>query len=306
MRKISCLMLVLMLAVLVGCGNSSSEKKDGESKLTVVASIYPIADFAKVVGGEKVDVKLLVPEGVEAHDWEPTANDIKIMQSSVLFLYNGGGIEPWLEKLLPELKTKNIVVVETGENLFEEHEEDGHKHDDDEHESLDPHIWLNPLLAIKQVESIRDAFGKIDPKNKDYYDKNAADFIVELQKLHEEYLALSEKTQGKEFVTMHTAFGYLAMEYGWQQMALMGIDPHAEPTPAELAQVIKAVEAKGIKYVFVEPQKDDRLMQEVAQQTKTKVLFLDPLENPQNDNQGYLKGMKSNLENLRKAFLQEE
>ena len=319
MKKISYLVtLLLVLAVLSGCGNGVKEEKsnaDKGKKITVTASIYPVADFAKIVGGEYIDLQLLVPKGVEAHDWEPTAKDIKTIQSSDIFLYNGGGIEPWLEKILPELLKKNIVVVETGKNLFVEHEEhehaSDHKHDHSDghshnHDGLDPHIWLNPLLAIKQVESIRDAFVQIDPNNKEHYEKNAAKFIAELQKLHEEYTALSEKTKGQEFVTMHTAFAYLALEYDWQQLALMGIDPHAEPTPAELAQVIKEVEQKGIKYVFVEPQKDDRLMQEVAKQTKTKVLFLDPLENPLDDNKGYLDGMKSNLENLRKAFLQEE
>lgn len=301
MKKISALFVtIMMLVVLGGCNNNDLPEKDNE-KILVVTSIYPIADFAKIIGGEHIDVKLLVPAGVEAHDWEPTAKDMITMQSAKVFLYNGGGLEPWLEKVLPDLQEKNVITLETGKNLFVEMiDEDDHGHN---HEGLDPHIWLNPLLAIKQVESIKEVLCEADPKYKDYYEKNAANLIEELRKLHEEYLQLSQNTKGKEFVTMHTAFGYLASEYGWNQIALMGLDPHSEPTPTQLAQIIKEVEQKGVKYVFVEPQKDPRLMQEVAKQTNTKVLFLDPLENPIDDNQTYLMGMKKNLDNLRKAFL---
>ncbi len=297
------LAFLLLPLVLSGCGG---EKAAVDKKIQVVASIYPMAEFARAVGGDKVTVDTLVPAGTEAHDWQPAASDLKKIQASSLFIYNGAGMEPWAAKVLDSLGKDKVHALEAGKGLFIQAEEGGHESHSDHGESpdgrLDPHVWLDPVLAVKQVEAVRDALTKIDGKNSELYQSNAQKYIKELEKINREYEKLAARTKGKEFVTMHAAFGYLAKRYGWQQLALMGIDPHAEPTPASLAILSKTVKGKNIRYLFSEPQISDKTMQEVARQTGAQVLVLDPLETPTPGGGGYLAGMEKNRQQLAKAL----
>ena len=294
------LLLILFAVFLSGCGATKVAETE---KIKVVTSIYPMAEFVRVVGGERVQNVLLVPTGVEAHDWEPAAKDLKNVQQAALFIYNGGGMEPWATKLLASIGDKKGAVLEAGKGLFAE-QGLSEKDSDHDHGSSDPHVWLDPVLAIKQVEAIRDALIKVDAKGADVYGKNAALYIKELEKLHADYLTLSAKSKGYDVVTMHAAFNYLVKRYGWQQISLLGIEPHAEPAPVDLANLIKTVKGKDLKYIFVEPQMSEKLMQEVAKQTGSQLLILDPLENPSPDkDSSYLAGMRRNMANLERAFM---
>ncbi len=303
MKKLCFLVLALVFAV-SGC---SQEKPVENKKLRVVASIYPMAEFVRAVGKERVTVAVLVPPGTEAHDWQPSAGDLKEVQAARLFVYNGGGMDPWAPKILSSLGEHKPVGVEAGKGLFVTPggagmaQGDGHDHDHDH--AFDPHIWLDPLLAVKEVEAIRDALVGLDGKNANEYRENSAKYIAELQSLDADYRKLADQTKGAEFVTMHAAFGYLARQYGWRQIAVMGLDPHAEPTPAALAALVNQVKERKIRYLFAEPQISDKSMREVAKQAGAELLTLDPLETPAKDKTGdYIKGMRQNLAMLEKAL----
>ena len=164
-----------------------SKDTDGQ-KLKVMASFYPMYDFAVKIGGDKAEVTNMVPAGTEPHDWEPAAADIKNLEEAALFVYSGGGMEHWVEDVLASLETKKLVSVEASAGVTlrsghihdeeehkgaEEHtEEEEHGHD---HGQFDPHVWLSPVNAKKEMENIKNAYVKADPENKDYYEKNLSD-----------------------------------------------------------------------------------------------------------------------------------
>jgi zinc transport system substrate-binding protein len=183
------------------------------SKIRIVASFYPIYEFAKQVGGNKVEVSTLIPVGVEPHDYEPTVQQILTAQSSDILVYNGAGLEPWIEKI----NAKFAVDTSQGLQLLQMSNKVNTKRGGGAPgEVVDPHIWLDPILAKHQVEKIRDALLKVDPMNKDYYNMNAQRFIGQLNSLDSSIRSQlsASKCPKKDFIVFHNAFSYFAKRYG--------------------------------------------------------------------------------------------
>ena len=208
-------------------------------KLQVISSFYPLHEFAQHVGGDTVDATLLVPIGVEPHDWEPTIKDVQKMQQSDLIIINGIGFEDWVDSL--EENNFQGEIVDTSNNIsikssIEEHEEEH----EEEHigSNGDPHIWLNPVYAKIQVQNIATAFSNSDPANQQYYQSNAASYIEELNSL--DLKIRSELSQcNNNFIAFHDAFSYFANEYDLVQHTIISSnDPHGETTARTLENVI--------------------------------------------------------------------
>src|ERR687886_1103215 len=142
-------------------------------KIKIVASFYPVYEFIKKVGGDKVDASVLVPIGAEPHDFDPTIQQIQAVESAAMLVYNGAGMESvWINKVNPKFAidtSKGIPLLASN--------------DPEIHAQTDPHIWLDPILAIQQVENIRDGLSKVDPNNAAYYNQNAQKFIGQLKSL---------------------------------------------------------------------------------------------------------------------------
>ncbi len=300
-----------------GCGTAvkNNNAQSAPSKLSVGASLYTLAEFTRQVGGERVTVTQFIPQGIEPHDWEPTPKDLAKLQAQKIFVYNGKGLEPWLDNAKKAVAGKGVAFVLASEgvpslaadrNRAEEHgpaAEAKHQH---QGASEDPHVWLDPLLAKRQVEVIKGALIQADPDGKDYYEARAQAYGQELDKLDQEYRAATAKAAKKEFVTTHAAFGYLANRYGLQQLAIMGISPHAEPTPADMAKLVEAVKEHNIKVIFFETLVSPSLAETIARQTGARTLVLNPLEGLTADevkrNETYMTVMRRNLENLAAAL----
>jgi zinc transport system substrate-binding protein len=182
-----------------------------------------------------------------------------------------------------------------GENGHEEHDHD-HGH------GLDPHVWLSPVLAQKQVTAIADAFGQADPVNKEQYRANADAFIGKLKELDQAYRDGLAAVKRKEFVTQHAAFGYLAKEYGLTQVPISGLSPEQEPSPAEMAEVVKFAKTHEVKTIFFETLVDPKIAETIAREVKAKTAVLNPLEGLTQEDLGkgldYIAMMKQNLEAL--------
>ena len=304
MKKFIFLSLALFLIFIAGCANNEKAAVPS-NKTKVLTSIYPVAEFARAIGKDRADVQILLPGGTEAHDWEPSVGDAKKIAAAQIFIYNGGGMEPWASKMQKSMQQDSkTVFVQSGSDIFkEDHDEHkDHEHEGHHHDELDPHIWLDPVLAQTQVKTILSAFIKADPANASYYTENANKFIQELGELDKAYSALAQSTQSQKIVTMHSAFGYLSKRYGWQEVSLMGANAHTEPTPKRLAEIADKIKGENIRYIFIEPLVDEKLMQEFAKNTGSTLLVLDPLENPADNKQNYIAAMQKNLENLKKAF----
>lgn len=310
--------------ILSGCGAKSdnaatntpqtepnqAQTTDSGKKLNVVTTFYPMYEFTKQVAGDHADVIALIPAGAEPHDWEPSAKDMAQVKDADVFVYNGI-VEGWAEQALSSAPNDKRVVVEAskGLNLMEgtAEEEEGEAHAEGGHDHvLDPHVWLDPVLAQKEVESIKAGLISADSANKADYEKNAVAYIAKLKELDTEFKTGLKDVKRKDFITQHAAFSYLAKQYGLTQVPIAGLSPEQEPTPDKLAGIIKFAKENNVKTIFFETLVDPKVAETVATEIGAKTDVLNPLEGLTDEdkqkNLDYLGVMKNNLEALKKAL----
>ena len=267
-------------------------------KLKVAASFYPLAHFAEQVGGERVEVTNSIPPGAEPHEFEPTPRDIQRVYEAALFLFNGKGLDPWAERIQDDLEREGIIVIEiakffTGSNSAF-------------HTLTDPHFWLDPVLAIQEVEIIRDALIQADPLNRNEYLQNCASYVKALNRLHALYVAGLEHCARKEIILSHDAFGYLAKRYGITTHAITGISPEEEPSLRKLAELTMLARKKKIGHIFFEELVSPKLAETIARESGAETLVLNPLGGltvkDREKGRTYISIMEDNLRNLRTAM----
>ncbi|MCX6736383.1 MAG: zinc ABC transporter substrate-binding protein [Candidatus Parcubacteria bacterium] len=268
-------------------------KINDEKKLKVTASFYPLAFLAEEIGGNKVQVLNLTPAGAEPHEYEPTSRDIAEMENSSVLIMNGLGLEPWYENMKNNLSTEKTFIVTAGESM-------------NDARSKDPHVWLSPALMNKMAEKIEKAFAKNDQKNEIYYRTNLQILTKKLLILDGEYRKNLSNCAQRTIITSHSAFGYMAKNYGLTQVSIAGLSPDEEPSPKAMGDVAAFVKANNVKYIFFESLTSPKLSQTIANETGAKTLVLNPLEGltKQELSQGknYLSVMRENLANLQIAL----
>ncbi|MFA5094488.1 MAG: zinc ABC transporter substrate-binding protein, partial [Candidatus Omnitrophota bacterium] len=258
-RAVACALFALVLFV------PAASARDSKGKLEVVTTLFPTYDFARQVGGDKVDVTLLLPPGVEPHTFEPKPQDVVKINKADVFIYTGKYMEPWAESLIKGLSDKGpeIVDASSGIKLMDEEEEDhdGDHHGEEEeehghhhHGGKDPHIWLDLGNAQIMVETIARAFAGKDPANGAYYLKNAGEYNTKLADLDRRYKETLAKAKYKTIIYGgHFAFGYFARRYGLEHDSpYEGFSPNAEPSPKAIAELIKKLRESGVKYIYYE------------------------------------------------------
>ena len=288
------------------------------SKLQVVTSANFLYEFTQNIGNEMIDVDLLVPMGVEPHDWEPTIRDTERIQKSDMIIINGIGYEHWIGSL--ELTGIAGILVDTSNGIStldsikydeEKHDddakEDGHDddakedgHDERNHGALDPHIWLNPVYAQLQVKNIANALSNSDPMNKNHYQSNAEIYNQELNLLDAK---IRTELSGckTDFITFHDAFSYFSEEYDLTQHTIISsTDSHGEVTLQTLENIISLARELNIKIIFAEESASTKTSQVIADEIGGKVLVLSPLEIVSDET--YVEKMTQNLENLKEAL----
>ena len=283
-------------------------------KVKVIASFFPLYDFTRQVAGDRAEVSVMVPPGVEPHDWEPTPRQIQDARNADMLVFNGAGFEAWVERIDAKfaVNTSEGLELLASEGHDEEHEEgEGHEEErDDEHEhgAFDPHIWLNPVLAKHQVEMIRSGLVTIDPENADYYNTNAARFSSELDELDIFIASELSSCEKSEFIAFHEAFSYFALRYGLTQHAVHQSSPEGEILPQRLRDVINLARQLGISVVYSEDLVDPRLAEVIASELPNgRVLILSPIEGLTDEEQraeiGYLEKMRQNVANLKEGLI---
>jgi zinc transport system substrate-binding protein len=280
--------------------NNNTTRTQGsynQAKIKVVASFFPIYEFVKAVGGDKIDASVLIPVGAEPHDFDPTIQQIQNVQSADMLVYNGAGMEAsWINKTNPKFSvdsSKGIKLVADADPAI--------------HASTDPHIWLDPILAIHQIENIRDGLIKVDPRNAAYYNQNAQKFIGQLRSLDASIRSqLSNSNCAKrDFITFHQAFAYFAKEYGLNQHSIhQGLTPEGEILPQRLGEIVKLADDLGINIIYSEDLIDPRSAQTIAQEIPNgKVMILSPIEGIKPEEQkagiGYLNKLNQDIDALK-------
>lgn len=302
------LIIILSLSTLAMVASILQRDHQSPQAAEVVASFYPLAEFSSQVIGED-QVMSIVPMGVEPHDYEPTAQDIIRVSNAKLLVYNGNGFEPWIEDFLATEEGGSLKALNVSQYIDSlEHHDD--RHDEDEHEhgpnELDPHFWLDPLNAIKIINSIAAELKIIYPEKSAQIDENLAKYVSELSALHSEYqLGLSSCGQDTIIVS-HNAFSYLANRYDFEIISIAGISPESEPSAQKLAEISRIANQKEIRYIFFETLVSPKLSDTIATEIGAETLVLNPLENltkqEQLQGEDYLSIMRKNLFNLRIAL----
>lgn len=304
------LIFIASILALTACGQKKESEETSKDTIKVVTTFYPMYDFAKQVVGEAGEVELLIPAGTEAHDYEPSAKDIAKISNADVFVYNSQELETWVKASLENIDSKKVAVVEAsqGIDLMEGtlHEEESEDEEHDHSHELDPHVWLDPVLAQKEVTAIRDALVKKYPEKKEIFEKNTDAYLNKLTALDNKYKMAFANAKNKTFVTQHAAFGYLAKQYGLTQKAIAGISADQEPSPARLAELKHYIEDNQVSVIYFETSASSKVANTLATETGVELAVLNPLESltkqEQEQGENYISVMEENLEALKKSI----
>jgi zinc transport system substrate-binding protein len=309
MKKIFLGLLPLICVALLCACHKKEAPAPAEKKLVVVTTLFPLYDFARVIGGDKADVSLLLPPGIEPHTFEPKPADVMTVNRADIFVFTNEYMEPWAKSFLKGLPTHNITIVDTSKGVTlmkagPEEEGEEAEHGDHHHGGMDPHIWLDFANARIMVDNILAGMVAKDPANKEYYTARAVAYNSELKKLDDEYRTGLAGCGKRVFLHGgHYAFGYLAKRYGLQYQSASAVNADAEPTPSRMAELVKLMRANGLKYVYSEELLSPRSAETLARETGATVLLLHGAHNISRDDLAkgvtFISLMKKNLEQMR-------
>jgi zinc/manganese transport system substrate-binding protein len=286
-RVLIFLVIICLIAGLQACRQSVIENS---GKLRILTTIAPLYSFTKNIAGDLADVDNLLPSGAGPHECSFSPADIVRISRTHVLIKNGVDLEAWLDKLMISAQTgeREIVIADTSSGV--------------EIIDNDPHIWLSPVNAVIQAKNIRDCLVKADPVNSETYRKNAELYIKRLKALDREIRDEIRTWKRREFVALHPAFTYFARDYGLKQAAVIQETPEIEPSPRHITDVIKTIEAAGIKAIFSEPRVPHKIVDTMAEDLKLRVYNLDTLETGELSKEWYEEKMRANLAVFKKAL----
>lgn len=293
-----------------------------QEPVEIVTSLFPLAEFAEEVGGNYVEVTLLLPPGMEPHSYDPKPSDIVKLSKADMFVYVGEAMEPWAHDMIEGIENDDLIVIEAmeyseliehkeleednehehGEGAegtdhedhedMDEHHADEDDHDDheDEHEhdhehgGVDPHVWLNIDNDIEIVGVIAEELSDFDPDNAETYEENAVAYIELLVELDEKFEASLSDCKHDTFLTGgHAAYAYLAERYDLEYISAYGLAPDSEPTPRQLQFISDTLAEHEIKYVLFESLVSPRIAETLASEVGADTLVLQPIGNISKD-----------------------
>lgn len=277
---------LLLPFLLYGCAPS------GDSKKTIVASFYPIAFLASEITGNEFEVKTLVPAGSEPHEFELTPRGVAALNDASLILMNGLGMEAWESSLSPSMKEKTITLSQGLETLSI----DGR---------VDPHVWLDTRLYEQMGKKVYEGIVSIDKEHAQIYADNYALFCKKMADLRGYCNEIASSFKQKSVAVNHAAFGYMAAEFGFEQLYINSLSPNEEPTQKAIEDIIEAISSRGIDTVFFEELASDEVAKKIAAETGAKVDSLNPLEGLEeseiNRGENYYSVYRENMDKIARA-----
>ncbi len=266
--------LALVAVMVIGFVALSYRPAPAGSGVVVLATFYPVGEFARAIGGDRVTVSLLVPMTVDVHDFVPTPSSVEAVASASVFVYNGVGLEPWVPSLVTAAENPHLVSVDSSIGVatlpVPAQFQTGNR-------TVDPHIWLDPVRAEHQVANILAGMIAADPADASYFTQNAQAYTTQLAALDAEARNVSDSPATREFVTFHESFAYFADRYDLTQVAIAG--PFEEdPTPSDIQNVVDTIRSDHLCYVGYESLTNPSIAQAVATETNATLVPMDPIE----------------------------
>ena len=292
------MIVIVLLGIVAGFSLLNSQPPSSDATLNVLATFYPLYDFAKNVGGDKVNVSILVPETVDVHDFDPTPSSIASVARADVLIYNGAGLEPWVSSVVKAADNPNISLVDSSAGIqllqvpsqFQSN-----------NQTSDPHIWLNPVLVKKQVNNILNGLIEADPADSQYFTQNAQAYQQKLDDLNAQIIAATSNVKTRYFVTFHESFAYFAKEYDLTQIPIAG-PFQEEPTANDIQNVINAIKQYHLLYVGYESLENPAVPESISSQTNATLILMNPIEGLTAEDKAagkdYLILMQENLSNI--------
>lgn len=269
--------LLLMVAFGVTCDDDGNQS-DAGGKIGVVVTLLPQAEFVEKVGGDNVELTVMVPPGASPHTYEPTPGQMVALSRADMYAKVGSGVEfenVWMGKIIKQNEDMLVVDCSEGVTLLEMGAPDEHDEADHDHGGNDPHIWMSPENAMIMVENICAGLVQIDPENRLYYESNRDAYLAELAQLDQEIEKGLEDVTNRIFMVYHPAFGYLAHRY---DLTMLTIEEEGkEPTASGLAHLMDQAEVYDIKVIFAGPQFDPKSAETIADDIGGRVVMIDSL-----------------------------
>lgn len=310
-NKITACLLVVLMLFLCGCSYNAPQKS---GKLSVVCSIFAPYDFARRVAGEKADVKMLLPTGVESHSYEPTPRDIIELENADIFFYVSEHTETWVTQITDAVENEKVKKIDIADELgitVNDHDHDHeHGHHDDEHEDgeTDEHIWTNLETAVEMIDCIASEMGKSDPENAGYYSENAKIYSAEILNLKDDFAELVKISKRREIISgsrfaMKNFTNELGIEF---TAAFDSCVDNTEPSAAVMAGIIDKIKSDNLPVIFYEELTEPKIARAVSAETGVKMLLLHSCHNVSSDEmkrgETYLSLMRQNYFNLKEAL----
>ena len=281
-------------------------------KLPVIASIFPVADMVRQVGGEHVDVTLVLPGGASPHTFEPRPSLVKKFSTARIFFMVGAGLEFWADKFVQSSGDRlTRVVLSHGLSLIHAAgHRPGHEHSaekagvsDRSAEIANPHIWLDPVMAKSMVKKILAVLCETDPLHSVYYTRQCDRYLAELGELDRLIKTGVDTFTIQKYVSFHASWDYFARRYGLEPVGVIETSPGRNPTPRQIQKIVVQIEKYGIRAVFAEPQFNPKAAEVIAREAGVHVLMLDPMGGPEIKKRNtYIDLMKYNLNVLHRAM----
>jgi len=300
-----------IIFALTSCMSTEAEYNnngDDGGKLKITATLFPQYDFARQIAGDKANIKLLLPPGVESHTYDPKPSDILDIYNADLFIYTGENMEPWAETIIKGVTNNNLVIVDCSKNI-ELIQDNNEAEKDHEHEhGADPHIWLDPTLAIKMVENIADALCEKDPENAEFYSQNAENYINRLKELDDDIFEVIDNAK-RNIIVFGGRFSYIYFLRRYNLDYVTAYDScstNAEPSMAKILYVVNFMTENNIPCVYYEELSAHQVAKAIAKETGRKSYLFSTAHNvTKSEFDGgitFLDIMYKNIENLKKGL----
>lgn len=313
--KINCFRvcgMLLMCTVLLGLAGCTAparvEQFQDDNKLHIVTSIYPMQDFVEQIVADQAEVINLVPAGMEPHDFELSVAQMQLLEDADIFVYNGAGMEPFVDKTLEAVSNKKLIVVEASKDVDLMISNHTHEDDEDEHEEnhFDPHTWLGIENAKQELLAIKEAICLFDEENKELYTQNADNYLEKLDALKLKFETELKDVTDNKIVVAHEAFGYMCQENGLEQEAIEGLMADSEPDAARMKEIVDFCKENDIKVIFFEELVSPKVANAIATEIGATTDVLNPIEGrtaeQEAEGKTYIELMEENLIALKKAL----
>ncbi|MBT2582585.1 zinc ABC transporter substrate-binding protein [Planococcus sp. ISL-109] len=335
MKQILSITGLALILLLAACGGTEEPEVENDTvdetaaeKVDVYATVYPLVYFAERIGGDRVDVKSVYPPGSNEHTFEPTQKDMINMADADLLFYVGLGLEGFIDSAQQTLQDENLEFVATADAITDEqleaaaseeahgdeedehgqeedeegHEEDELGHEEHDHGSTDPHVWISPVLSQQLAASIRDSLTDADPEGAEQFEQNYEELVAELEALDESFQNLNTQVERDTFFVSHSAFGYLSAPYGFNQVAVAGLNSQDEPSQRELTEIVDMAREQDIQYIVFEQNVSSNLTEVIQNEVGAEAIEMHNLgvltQEDIDNNETYFTLMEKNLQVL--------